>query len=720
MFAQQFTAENIARFRIDGNEITNPFAGGMNAPQFSNVDLNDDGLMDVLIFDRIGSVVIPMIREGDGFNFDPSYAENFPTIDNFLLMLDYNADGIEDIFCYSVAPGIPGVSVFTGKYTNGKIDFDLVNSPNFAHAVLDFQSSNGAFTNIAVLNTDIPSIEDIDSDGDMDIVTFNFLGGHVEYYRNFTLERGGSINDFEFVKVDDCYGGFFESGLTEEVELPEDENDCANSFAPDVVSSRHAGSTVLNIDHDGDGDYELLLGDLAFNNITLLENAGEPNDAYFNRQIINYPDMASEPVDISIFPAAFYLDIDGDGVRDFVSAPNNINNAFDINNVWYYRNSGEDDMPIFELESKNLFGSEMVDLGSIASPTFADVNGDNLLDLVVGTETTFVTGGEKDARLYLFLNVGTATDPVFELTDENWLDFQRFNSLAFDFIPTFADLDADGDLDLYVGETNGSIFQVVNMAGPGQAMEFGQIIPSFQNIDIGKISAPTFYDADSDGLLDLIIGERNGNINFFKNIGSSTNPVFDPDLEAQTNTESYGQIDTRIPPFIVGYSKPTFLETDEGTVLITGTGHGLLQMYDLSTDVESEFPQLNDALGNTRVGEQIAPAFVDIDSDGFYEAFIGNRRGGLSGFRTDLRVLTVSTSQASEREQIKLVSTLVTDIIEVQGIFPINMTVFSALGQKVISKTLGKELNISNLSAGVYFVLLEKDGIQSTQKFVKL
>ena len=720
MKGQQFTADNIAKFMVDGVELKNPFAGGLNAPQFSNADLNNDGLMDVLIFDRIGSVIIPMLRDEDGYTFDPSYNENFPKIENFLLMLDYNADGIEDIFCYSVAPGIPGVSVFMGKYTNGKIDFDLVDAPNFAHPVLEFQASNGSFTNIAVLNSDIPSIEDIDGDGDMDIVTFNFLGGHVEWYRNYTLERGGSIDDFAFVREDDCYGGFFESGLTEEIELPEDENDCANRFAPEDVSSRHAGSTVLNMDFDGDGDFELLLGDLAFNNITLLENGGEPDDAFMTRQIINYPDMASEPVDISIFPAAFYVDIDGDGIRDLVAAPNNINNAFDVDNVWYYNNTGEDNFPIFELESKNLFGSEMVDLGSIASPAFADVNGDNLLDLVVGTESTFVAGGEKDARLYLFLNVGTATDPIFELADENWLDFQRFNSLAFDFIPTFADLDGDGDLDLYVGETNGSIFQVVNSAGPGQAMEFGQIIPSFQDIDVGKISSPTFFDADGDGLLDLISGERNGNINFIKNVGSSTNPVFNPDLESPDNTEFYGQIDTRVFPNFVGVSKPTFIDTDEGTVLVTGTIHGALQMYGLSTDVNSLFPLLEDELGDTKVGEQIAPTFVDINNDGLYEAFIGNRRGGLSGFRTDIRTLSVSTGQTAAREQVKLVSTLVSDVIKVQEMFPVHMSVFSTLGQEVIPSTLTKELNVTGLSAGVYFVLIEKNGVQSTQKFVKI
>lgn len=721
--AQEFIAENIAAFIVDSITLRNPLAGGFNAPQFSNVDLNDDGLLDVVVFDRIGSAIIPMIRVSDGFIFDPSFGENFPVVDNFMLMLDYNADGIEDIFSYSISPGIPGISVFKGKYTDGKIDFDLVDPPNYPYQVLEFQLSNGSFANIAVANIDIPSFEDIDGDGDIDIVTFNNNGGgHIEYYKNFTLERGGSIDDFDFVKVDDCYGGVFETGLSVEIELPEKKGDCASSLLSNTSTHAiHAGSTLLNIDHDADGDFELLLGDASLDNITLLENAGSPSNAFFNRQIFYYPDMASEAVEIQIFPGAFYLDIDGDNVRDLVSAPNNTNGSFDIDNVWFYKNTGLDNDPTFELETKSLFASEMLDLGTTASPTFADVNGDNLIDLIIGTETTFLPNAVKDARLYLFLNVGSPTNPIFELVDRNWLDFQRFNSVTFNFSPTFADLDADGDLDLYVGTEDGSIFEVINSAGPGQAMEFGQIKPNFESLDIGQFAVPTFYDADNDGILDLIIGEKNGNINFLKNIGSITEPSFSSDLESPNNTEAYGQIDTRIPGFTTGISKPTFIATENGDVLITGTRHGALQMYDVDFNPVGEFAFLDQTLGNIRVGAEVAPAFIDINSDGFYEAFIGNRRGGLSGFKTDIRVpKPLSTEQTPIEPEIKLVSNLVRDKVEIKEVSPLKMSVYSLLGQEVISATLGNELIVSYLPAGVYFILLEKEGLQITRKFVKL
>ena len=195
LMASSLTGQNlqesaIAKIVVDGIELSNPLTGGLNAPQISNVDFNNDGVDDILIYDRIGSVIVPLLNEGGEYKFEPRFAVNFPDVDNFLLMKDFNNDGIEDIFSYSVEPGVSGVSAFIGKYTNGIIDFDLVQSQNSTLPdVINFQLSNGSFANIAVLGTDIPSIEDIDGDGDMDMVTFNFLGGQVEYYQNMVVER---------------------------------------------------------------------------------------------------------------------------------------------------------------------------------------------------------------------------------------------------------------------------------------------------------------------------------------------------------------------------------------------------------------------------------------------------------------------------------------------------------------------------------------------------
>ena len=729
LYGQGLEQADIAKIIVDGIELSNPLAGGLNAPQLSNVDFDNDGVDDVLIFDRIGGVVLPLLHEGDQYIYDPSYAINFPKVDNFLLMKDFNNDGIADIFCYSVQPGSPGISAYIGKYTDGRIDFDLVVSQNpTLPSVINFQLSNNSFANIAVLNTDIPSIEDIDGDGDLDIVTFNFLGGQIEYYQNLVVERNESLDNFFFIKADDCYGGAYESGLSEIIALAENNGECATGLTGDgVLETRHAGSTVLSMDFDADGDFEVLLGDLSFNNITLLVNGGDEEDAFFTEQIVNYPDEAEEPVDIPIFPGAFYADVDGDGINDFIAAPNNINSSLDTDNVWFYKNNGANNLPVFNLESKSLFVEDMLDLGTGTSPTFVDLNGDGLLDMVVGTETTYVSGGDRDGRLYLFLNIGTDVSPEFELIDDNWLNFQRFNNDAFLFDPTFADTDSDGDMDLYVGERNGNIYFAENLGGEDQYLNFGPIVPNYLSIDIGQESSPFLYDVDGDGLLDMLIGERLGNINYLKNIGSATSPDFDsyvPNLEtdppAEFNLQSLGQIDTRIPGVtIVGNSKPRVIEVEDKTYIVSGSVNGALEVYLLDDDLESEFDLIDDNFGDLAIGWTTSPAFADLNNDGILEVMIGNKRGGLSGF-TNVNIESVSTNQSvSDSSDFKLLQNLVRNRVVLADDLNADIKVFSTLGQLEISKDNINSIDVSHLIPGIYFINIEKGGLGNTLKFVK-
>jgi hypothetical protein len=44
--------------------------------------------------------------------------------------------------------------------------------------------------------------------------------------------------------------------------------------------------------------------------------------------------------------------------------------------------------------------------------------------------------------------------------------------------------------------------------------------------NVGSNAAPVFIDLDDDGDLDAMVGDRNGNLQFYKNTGGLTNPVF--------------------------------------------------------------------------------------------------------------------------------------------------------------------------------------------------
>ncbi|MCK5116868.1 MAG: hypothetical protein KAR44_09730 [Candidatus Aegiribacteria sp.] len=47
------------------------------------------------------------------------------------------------------------------------------------------------------------------------------------------------------------------------------------------------------------------------------------------------------------------------------------------------------------------------------------------------------------------------------------------------------------------------------------------------NLDVGVMSDPFMVDWDVDGLVDLLVGQYSpGKVSFYKNIGTSGNPVF--------------------------------------------------------------------------------------------------------------------------------------------------------------------------------------------------
>ena len=85
----------------NGIIFNSPFAGGINSAQFSEIDLNLDGLMDLVVFDRSGNKIIPFININGDYTYSPIYRDAFPKVHDWLILADYNCDGKNDIYTYS-------------------------------------------------------------------------------------------------------------------------------------------------------------------------------------------------------------------------------------------------------------------------------------------------------------------------------------------------------------------------------------------------------------------------------------------------------------------------------------------------------------------------------------------------------------------------------------------------------------------------------------------
>ena len=730
-FGQSFAPKKID-FVKNGQVLQNPLVGGLDSPQLSEVDLNDDNIMDLFIFDKVGNVVITYLNGGTAnemdYTYAPEYIEQFPELKGWALLRDYNGDGIMDIFSYSDLPVAAGIIVHTGFIENGKIAFKRLNFYDYAYNILPFELPGGGFSNLYVSNQDIPAIDDIDGDGDLDVVTFAVNGGYVHLYNNESVEKGFGLDSLKYT-WENCFGGIYESGLTGCICLPESPGDCCVGFDSEgTADTRHAGSTLLTFFNDPDDDKELVLGDLSFTNVVLLNNTGNNETAVFGEQDCNFPSYDLS-VDIPIFPATFHIDLNNDGFKDFIAAPNTKSNAENYEVVWYYQNEGNNSNPVFEFQKKDLLIEDMLDMGSGSNPVFVDYNQDGLMDLVVGTYSFYQPLGERDARLFLYENTGTVSQPQFTLINDDYLNFSNFSTNAWTFSPAFGDIDNDGDFDLVVGEEFGGIFYAENIAGAGNTFDFGSVQYSYFDIDVGQVSTPQIVDVDRDGKPDLVVGERNGNLNFFKNIGTPQVPEFHPEEDEAPNNPFFGEVDVRLPGAVTGYSSPVFIDFDGEFRLYCGTQSGFIRAYtNIDDNLEGAFTaELDFYGGDLGVGERSHVTFYDIDGNNVLDMLLGNFRGGLNGFNSDLNVdgTVVSTQYLGSTMSYNIYPNPVDDQLHISMNNLKGQTaairMYNAIGQLIFETNTNQSstsIFVNNQAPGLYLMEIKVGGERKVEKVV--
>ena len=120
---------------------------------------------------------------------------------------------------------------------------------------------------------------------------------------------------------------------------------------------------------------------------------------------------------------------------------------------------------------------------------------------------------------------------------------------------TFVDVDSDGDMDAFIGSDDGDIFYFKNTGSatnPNFVKQTGTDNP-FNGVDVGENAAPTFVDVDNDGDMDAFVGNEGGNISYFENTGSTTNPTF---------VEQAGADNPFNGVKVEGHAAPTFVDID--------------------------------------------------------------------------------------------------------------------------------------------------------------
>ncbi|MFT5823588.1 MAG: hypothetical protein ACI8ZM_004850 [Crocinitomix sp.] len=617
-----------------------PWAGGMDFCQFSSIDLDFDGVEDLFVFDRTCDKVMTFLQKGETgeskYEYAPEYESDFPAdLHHWVLLIDYNCDGKKDIFTYRI--GAARVFLNTG---DGVTENTFVLSePLVKETILSGEAP------LYLSPADIPAVVDVDGDTDLDILAFGISGTTVYYYKNLSQELYSNCDSLVFERKNECWGRFKEDISSNVVTLYDTlVSPCSAADFDDpegparqigVNQDRHAGSTVLALDMDDSGVLDLILGDISYSSLTMLINDGEEvnTNSGMESQDNNFP-STSVSVDLPIFPAAYHVDINNDGKRDLVVSPNSKVGSENVESVWSYLNEGEDLDPDFIFDDTEFLQGEMIEVGTSSLPVFFDHNGDGLKDLLVSSFGRYNTDTENlISKIAYYENVGTAEAPIFEFVTDDYQDISTMGiGETLTLYPTFGDLDGDGDEDMILGEYLGYCYYMENTGGVGSPAIFNTFILLVDSdgvpIHEGTYCYPHLVDLDREGDLDLVIGRRNGKLQYLENSGIGT-------YNFEEVTDNLGGVDVSGATSVEGFAVPQFVDVDGEYHLLVGSKRGYVYYFDdIESNIEGTFHLVDSIVDNVNIGTYSAPAVTNLNNNNRLELVLGNRRGGVALYQS--------------------------------------------------------------------------------------
>jgi hypothetical protein len=218
-------------------------------------------------------------------------------------------------------------------------------------------------------------------------------------------------------------------------------------------------------------------------------------------------------------------------------------------------------------------------------PSFVDWNNDGLSDLVVGEG-----GGGYTGKVRVYLNVGTDSNPLFSTysyAQSSGGDLTCTPSGCMGCFPRVVYWDADDRKDLLIGQADGTVKIYLNI-GTDTAPTFdaGQWLNTRSTtLDVGNRATPDFVDWNNDGLTDLVVGGLDGYIHIYLNSGSTGGipPSFDTMFSTgylALQGEEYLRVPTdRSSPVIMDF------DGDGKKDILTGNTEGQLFFYqNIGTD----------------------------------------------------------------------------------------------------------------------------------------
>nr|MBI1231486.1 T9SS type A sorting domain-containing protein [Cytophagales bacterium] len=683
---QRFSLTADLKAELQERNLSMPFAGGINAAQIQTMDLTGDGEEEYVIWD-INAGMLSVIREHPDGRYEhlPQASYQFPAdISGFLVLADFDGDGRKDLFT-----GSPfGIKAYKN------ITPATASHLQWEEAQAFLRLDNGS--NVTANSMDIPLIMDLDGDGDLDLLTFNFASGdYLEFYRNTSMERKGvaDIDGFASAQIrwgefEFCSCGTFTFGIT-----------CAGapiaSLPPTTETARlaHAGGhSILYHDLNGDGVRDLLMGQDLCRTLYFLPNKGTDSSPVFDEFLLELPQTGPLP-EFPVFHAAHL-------VKDHLiitsnSSETGANSLADFgSSVYRYALSGN-----VGLTTRRFLQDEMIDLGENSRPFFMGNNANGSLVVT----SNYILEGRSVSRATRFVLEGG----VFRATDDDYLQLSQLELREMNHQSFKTSKGVDWHIvtgDRVVDGIPEKIIRYLRHARPEEAQE--SQVPGFTLCGVDDLK---FFSHNNEDY--LLVGRQTGELLLFQ-ANFEGNGLQLQLKEREFLGFSDNPVNRNLAVAVVAGTSPTLLAVDQRGILRAVT--------DFMENPETITVQVQVGENQwvpTKLGRNTWMTPVPSPFGSTYDVILGNRAGGLLYYRgvqdagnDDGEGLQINVYPNPAQAKTKVISSkaAVMDIVHLSGKV--------VLEKVALSPNQPIELFLTGMASGVYIVRLTGESREVVHK----
>ncbi|MDM7926072.1 MAG: FG-GAP-like repeat-containing protein [bacterium] len=492
----------------------------------------------------------------------------------------------------------------------GTADGNLVHLEQTQAGAETFVLKSEDFCGISIGEFTAPCLSDLDRDGLADLI----VGSEGRVLRHYEQSEHGSLlfgtkadsflTDPNLGMLTPTMTDFGGDGIldlivgTDEGVLRYYRQDAAGSTGFSLVSSMF-GSTDFGfrtapslIDLDSDGLLDLIVGENGGHFLHYRQNA--EGDTSFIRVTERFCGIF-----LGYMAGAAFTDLDGDGRIDMITANSH-------GRLGRYEQDPTDPLS-FRAVNADLLGN--IDVDSWAAPAAADLDRDGLIDLCVGMDKGRIWRFEQQA----------AGSVLLSPEEERWNGWDVGNFAR----PAFTDLDGDGLIDLIIGEMSGRLIRA-EQDGAGSAV-FDIVSEKLDGLALPQYASPCVTDLDHDGLLELLVGGESGTLQHFEQDAPR-------DTSFTRRSGSFNGIDAgrRAAPVL------TDIEHDGLLDLVIGNREGTLLQFEQAAPNDTVFIPVTGPFSEIKVRGASAPVFTDLDGNGLEDLIVGDSNGGLHFFGRSL------------------------------------------------------------------------------------